>query len=78
MNLYKSKLLFALLFVGVVISSSVAIPAFAECTDVCSDLDGDGTAETCIPVCKDEEGKPAPDPDGPSVPDVGPSGPVEE
>lgn len=54
----------------------LSLPAMAQdCTNVCSDLDGDGVAETCVPVCR-EGSRPVPNPQGPSVPDVGPSGPV--
>lgn len=72
----------------IIVLSSVAtlsllvMPAYAK--RVCSDLDGDGTAETCVEIDDDSDKDNLPDDvhkpgeAPPSVPPVGPSGPVKQ
>lgn len=58
----------------------LAVPAHAK--RVCSDLDGDGKAETCVEIDDDADKDNLPDDvhkpgeAPPTVPPVGPSGPV--
>lgn len=54
----------------------------ARADQICSDMDGDGTAETCIEIDRDESGTPTdahfPGQDPPEVPDPGEGVPVED
>lgn len=47
----------------------------ARASLVCSDMDGDGTAETCVEI--DDDGASFPGEDPPPVPDPGEGVPVE-
>ena len=54
--------------------------AFAQCREICSDMDGDGIAETCIELCDEggivpEASFPGEEP--PEVPEIPEAGPVE-
>ncbi len=70
-----------IIFGSVAALAIFAVPAQAK--RVCSDLDGDGKAETCVEIDDDTDKDNLPDDvhkpgeAPPTVPPVGPSGPVK-